>query len=142
MAKNTFNESVVSLVKGMDTFLSTKTVVGEPVNVGDTLIIPLIDVSFGVGAGAWGQDRKDSAGGGMGGKMSPNAVLVVKDGSVRVIPVHSTDPVSKIIDFAPEIISRITGSGKLEPEVQETVDNIVNSEKKSKEPEGADGQTS
>lgn len=128
MANNTFNESVASLVKGMDTFLSTKTVVGEPINVGDTMIIPLVDVSFGVGAGAWGQERKDSAGGGMGGKLSPNAVLVVKDGSVRVVPVHSTDPVSKIIDFAPDIISRFTGSGKLEPEVQEKVDDIVNSE--------------
>ena len=49
--KNDFNETVASLFKGMDSFLSAKTVVGEAVHVNDTIILPLVDVSFGVGAG-------------------------------------------------------------------------------------------
>lgn len=57
----------------MDNFLTTKTVVGEAIHVNDTLILPLVDVSFGVGAGAWSQEHKNSAGGGMGGKMTPSA---------------------------------------------------------------------
>ena len=39
------------LMNGMSSFLSTKTVVGEPVRFGDTIILPLVDVSFGMGAG-------------------------------------------------------------------------------------------
>ena len=52
MEKNNeiFNETVGSLFKGMDSFLSTKTVVGEAIHIGDTIILPLVDVTFGVAA--------------------------------------------------------------------------------------------
>ena len=63
MSDHTFNETVESIFKGMDNFLTTKTVVGEAIHVNDTLILPLVDVSFGVGAGAWSQEHKNSAGG-------------------------------------------------------------------------------
>ena len=46
MSQNSFNESVSAMFKGMDGIMSTKTVVGEPIHVDDTIIIPLADVSF------------------------------------------------------------------------------------------------
>ena len=78
MEKNNeiFNETVGSLFKGMDSFLSTKTVVGEAIHIGDTIILPLVDVTFGVAAGAFRStdSRRNNSGGGMGGKMRPSAV--------------------------------------------------------------------
>ena len=54
MADNNFNETVESLFKGMDSFLTTKTVVGEAIKFDDgTIVLPLVDVSFGVAAGAF-----------------------------------------------------------------------------------------
>ena len=44
--KNTFQTTVESLMKGMDSFVSSKTVVGEPIQVGETIILPLVDVSL------------------------------------------------------------------------------------------------
>ena len=65
MAENNFTGVIESLMKGMNTVLSTKTVVGEPTKLpDDTVIVPLVDVSFGVGAGASVGDKKN---GGMGG---------------------------------------------------------------------------
>ncbi len=61
---NNFNGVIDSLMKGMNTVLATKTVVGEATKVGDTIILPLVDVSFGVGAGANSAERKNGAGGG------------------------------------------------------------------------------
>ena len=58
MAENNLQETVSSLFKGMDSFISAKTVVGDAVTVKDTIILPLVDVSFGVGAGAFAGDRK------------------------------------------------------------------------------------
>ncbi len=52
MSDNAFNATVESLFKGMDSFITTKTVVGEAIHIGDTIILPLVDVSFGVAAGA------------------------------------------------------------------------------------------
>ena len=51
--ENNFKDTVNSLFKGLDAFISAKTVVGEAIHVGDTIILPLVDVSFGVGAGAF-----------------------------------------------------------------------------------------
>ena len=48
MADNSFNNTVESLFKGMDSFITTKTVVGDAIHIGDTIILPLVDVSFGV----------------------------------------------------------------------------------------------
>ena len=55
MADNSFNNTVESLFKGMDSFITTKTVVGDAIHIGDTIILPLVDVSFGVAAGAFSQ---------------------------------------------------------------------------------------
>lgn len=105
-----FNQTVGSLFKGMDAMLTTKTVVGEPTQVGDTIILPLVDVNFGVAAGAFSKEgNKNSAGGGMGGKMSPSAVLVIQNGKAKMVSVKNEDTVSKIIDMVPEVVDKIAG---------------------------------
>ena len=79
MADNSFNNTVESLFKGMDSFITTKTVVGDAIHIGDTIILPLVDVSFGVAAGAFSQEKKNNGAGGMGGKINPSAVLVIQN---------------------------------------------------------------
>ena len=102
------NDVVGSLLQGMDTFLSSKTVVGEPVKVGDITLIPLIDVSFGIAAGTGTNDKKTADRGGMGGRMTPFAVIMVKDGKTRLINVKNQDAVTKILDLVPELVGRFT----------------------------------
>ncbi|MDD6233910.1 MAG: GerW family sporulation protein [Lachnospiraceae bacterium] len=128
MADNKFDTTVSSLFKGMDGFLSAKTVVGEPVTVNDTIILPLVDVSFGVAAGAGSNDNKNKAAGGMGGKMSPSAVLVIHDGITRLVNVKNQDSVSKIIDMIPDIIDKIKSfkDGKKDPDIEKAVDDAIN----------------
>ena len=128
MADNKFDTTVSSLFKGMDGFLSAKTVVGEPVTVNDTIILPLVDVSFGVAAGAGTNDNKNKAAGGMGGKMSPSAVLVIHDGITRLVNVKNQDSVSKIIDMIPDIIDKIKSfkDGKKDPDIEKAVDDVIN----------------
>lgn len=108
--KENFQGVVESLLKGMDTVLSTKTVVGEATQVGDTIILPLVDVSFGVGAGAGNNSQKGSASGagGLGGKMTPSAVLVIKDGYTKLVNVKNQDAVTKILDMLPDIVEKFT----------------------------------
>ena len=128
MADNKFDTTVSSLFKGMDGFLSAKTVVGEPVTVNDTIILPLVDVSFGVAAGAGNNDNKNKAAGGLGGKMSPSAVLVIHDGITRLVNVKNQDSVSKIIDMIPDIIDKIKSfkDGKKDPDIEKAVDDAIN----------------
>lgn len=108
MQENNFDKTVGSLFNGMTNFMTTKTVVGEAVHIGDTIILPLVDVSFGMGAGSKADGSKNSASGGMGGKMSPSAVLVINNGVSRIINIKNQDTVSKIVDMAPDLIARFT----------------------------------
>ena len=43
---NQFKETVDALFKGMNGVVSSKTVVGDAIHIGDTIILPLVDVSF------------------------------------------------------------------------------------------------
>ena len=104
-----YNSVVDSLLKGMGNLMSTHTVVGEPTTVGDAMILPLVDVSFGLGAGAGKGAKKDSSSGGFGAKMSPSAVLIIQNGHTRLVSVKGQDAVSRIIDMVPEVVNRFTG---------------------------------
>ena len=129
--KNDFNETVASLFKSMDSFLSAKTVVGEAVHVNDTIILPLVDVSFGVGAGAFAGDKKNNAGGGMGGKMSPSAVLVIQNGATKLVNIKNQDTVTKILDMVPDVVDRITGKFgdvKMDDDIDEAISDVTDEE--------------
>lgn len=107
MAEGKFNETVEALFKGMDNFITTKTVVGDAVKFDDgTIVLPLVDVSFGVGAGAFQKDGKNNAGGGLGGKITPSSVLVIQNGYTRLVNVKNQDMVTKIIDMVPDVIDK------------------------------------
>ena len=106
MAENNFTGVIESLMKGMNAVLGTKTVVGDATQIGDTIILPLVDVSFGVGAGAGADDKKN--GGGFGAKMSPSAVLVIKNGSTKLLNVMNQDTVTKVLDLIPDIVDKFT----------------------------------
>ena len=126
--ENQFQGVVESLLKGMDTVLSTKTVVGEATQIGDTIILPLVDVTFGVGAGAGSNAEKNSASGagGLGGKMTPSAVLVIKNGSTKLVNIKNQDTITKLLDMVPDVVDRFTS--KDEKLTEEDVADILDAE--------------
>ena len=122
MQNNNFSGIVESLLKGMDTVLSTKTVVGEATKIGDTIILPLVDVTFGVGAGAGTNDKKSAGSGGLGGKISPSAVLVIKDGYTKLVNVKNQDVMTKVLDMVPDLVDKFTAKKGGELKDEEVVD--------------------
>ena len=136
--ENQFQGVVESLLRGMDTVLSTKTVVGEATQVGDTIILPLVDVSFGIGAGAGagssnGKNTSTGAGG-MGGKMTPSAVIVIKDGITKLVNIKQQDAVTKVLDMIPDLVDRfMKPQDKDEMSDDEVVDIAFPDEKEKQE---------
>lgn len=131
MGDNNFNSTVESLFKGMDSFITTKTVVGDAVKFDDgTIILPLVDVSFGVGAGAFVKENsRNNAGGGMGGRMTPSAVLVIKDGSAKLVNVKNQDSITKILDMVPDFLNKFKKDKdkSSEEDVTDKVNDVLNS---------------
>lgn len=109
--KNGFNQVLESLMEGAQGVLTSRTVVGEPIRIDDTIIIPLSDVSIGVGAGSNGADRKDNGMGGFSAKMTPTAVLVIKNNITKVVNIQDQTSLTHIMDMIPEVIDKIRARG-------------------------------
>ena len=129
---NSFEKTVESLFKGMDSFITTKTVVGDAIHIGDTIILPLVDVSFGVGAGAFSGEKKNNGGGGMGGKISPSSILVMQNGTTKLVNVKNQDAVTKVLDMVPDIINKFT-SGKQETPVADAMEAEIKKQEAAEE---------
>jgi len=124
MADNNFQNTVEALFKGMDSFITTKTVVGEAMSIGDTIILPLVDVSFGVAAGAFAENAKNNGGGGMGGKISPSAVLVINKNGTKLVNVKNQDAITKILDMVPDVVNKFTKDDS--SDTDQVVEDIIN----------------
>lgn len=99
-----FNESVEVLFRKVDDLVSAKTVVGDAIHMGELTLLPLIEVAVGAGAGA---KEGVNAAGGMGARITPSAVLVIRPDGVQLINVKNQDAVSKLIDMAPGVVSKL-----------------------------------
>lgn len=126
MANMNVEGTLSTLFNGMDGFVSTKSVVGEPIYAGDSIIIPLLDVNFGMAAGAFNKQEGNNAAGGIGAKLSPSAVLVVSNGQTRLVNIKNQDAITKAMDMAPEIVDKIIGLFKRDKtEEEEAVEKAV-----------------
>lgn len=136
--QNKVGQEVSELMNQLENFITTKTVVGEPMHIGDTILVPLVDVSFGVAAGSTASNkfterRKErerkvegdqGAGvGGIGAKIEPSAMLVIQNGTTQLINIREQDSVTKIIDMipgiinkAPDFVSKFTNHGSVSAE--------------------------
>lgn len=129
MAENKFNSTVAALFSGMDSVISSKTVVGDAIHIGDTIILPLVDVSFAVGAGAYNEEKKEKGAGGLGGKISPSAVLVIQNGRTKLVNIKNQDTITKLLDMIPDVMDRV--SEKKEKKVTEKdVDEMLDQAEK------------
>ena len=116
MSKNLPNmlESTISKISEM---LDANTVVGDPIVCENITIIPISKVSLGLGGA--GADyvsknpnkQENPFGGGVaaGVKVTPVAFLVIKEGSVRVLPVAApaNTTVDRLVEMLPDTLDKI-----------------------------------
>ena len=94
----------------------SNTIIGEPIVVDGATILPVSKVTFGFAGGGsdfGAKTTKELFGGGTGAGVSvtPVAFLIVKDGSVRLLPVAppAGDSVGRVVDLVPEMFEKVTG---------------------------------
>ena len=107
--RNNISTVVKSLMDGAEGILTSKTVVGAPVRIGEQISIPLSDVSIGCGAGSNGTDHKDKGAGGFSAKMTPTAVMIIKDGQTKVVNIKDQTAITKLVDMIPDVIDKVKG---------------------------------
>jgi uncharacterized spore protein YtfJ len=112
-------EDIENMVKTtlsqIEKVLSSKTVVGEPITIGETTLIPLLSMGFGFGAAGGGKvDAKqpgEGVKGGTGGAggMRPIAVIVIDKDGVRIEPIKSSvaAAIEKLGEKVPGVVEKI-----------------------------------
>ena len=102
---------VKTLMDELKQIVKTETVVGEAIEAGDSVIIPVSKISFGFGAGGGGGESGDEKGkgGGAGGGASvePVAFVVITEGKVQVMSVKKELTFSKIVELVPELVGKL-----------------------------------
>lgn len=128
MSENNFDSTMAALFKGMDGFITSKTVVGDAIHFDDgTTLLPLVDVSFGAGAGAFKNEgkKKNNGVGAMSGKITPSSVLVIKDGTVRLVNIKNQDTITKLLDLIPDLTEKFSAMlGKKSKEKAEKAEEV------------------
>ena len=98
--------------------VNANSVIGEPITTADGVtIIPVSKVSVGFGGGGSDFASKNATagelpfGGGVGAgvKVTPIAFLIVKDGSVRMLPVATpaNTTVDRLVELVPDTLDKI-----------------------------------
>ncbi len=127
MAGESTKDILETLLDKLSGIAATKTVVGDPVTVGDKIIVPVVKVTLGVGAGSGGANAKaDNAGaaGGSGG----GAGLAIAPVAFIVIDGHNIH----LFGTKPSVLDNLTA--KL-PDMVNTVVNAIPKFKKATEGE-------
>lgn len=104
-------ENTISKIREM---VDVNSVIGNPITTPDGVtIIPVSKVSVGFGGGGsdYAKSAKDAFGGGAGGgvKVTPICFLIVKDGSVRMMPVAApaSTTADRIVEMVPDTLDKI-----------------------------------
>ncbi|MFW6135021.1 MAG: GerW family sporulation protein [Elusimicrobiota bacterium] len=106
------NKELGSLFEKLQEFLTSRTIIGKEIQVGDTTLIPVIELTFGMGSGSsGGMDEKKQQGSGegvgFGAKARPSAVIVIQKGQVELLPLGKPGALEKIMEKIPDIMDRI-----------------------------------
>lgn len=128
--KNPLNELLQDSMAKVREMVDTNTIVGQPIQTPDGVtLIPISRVSFGFGGGgtAFGNKKEPAAdpnlGSAMGAgvKVEPVAFLIIKDGTVRVMPVAvpAVTTVDRIVEMVPDVVDKVSGFIKKKTEEPE-----------------------
>lgn len=111
------NEVLQNTMSKIREMVDANTVVGQPIETRDGVtLIPVSHLSFGFATG--GSDfgktpnvsKNFGGGAGAGVNVTPVAFLIVKDGSVRILPVAppAKDTGGRVVELIPEMFDKVT----------------------------------
>ena len=117
--KNPLSELIHTTLESISAMADANTIIGAPIQVDGVTLIPVSRLSLGVAGGGTefstkkqpGADNSFGGGSGASVKLEPVAFLLVRDGSVKLIPVTppAATTVDRVIETVPDVMDRVTG---------------------------------
>ena len=144
---NSIIDSVRLALNEVKNAADVQTVIGDPITIGETTLIPVSKISIGVGlgGGTYGKDVPNNAGGGGTGlTVSPVAFIVIdKNGETKLLNINSVEAsapsgkisgtvseIDKALDNVPGIITKVKGI--FSKKKQDAADDAVTEDSENK----------
>ena len=113
MENSNVKENLEVLFEKFKNMIKVETVVGEAVQIGDTTLVPFVDVTFGFGTGTnhnTANKNHECGGGGGGAKMEPSAILVIKGERIELFNIKGnpySSSFERLIGLVPDLVSKL-----------------------------------
>lgn len=116
-------EDLKHLGEQLEHLISSKTVIGEPIAVGEVTLVPVIKANFGFGMGGGNSDgvkRGGVSGGGGGANILPIAMIVVKGSEVSLLPLDKQESgtLGPLLEKLPQLYEKVVAMRKGKSEEQ------------------------
>lgn len=110
--KSGLSEVMNTMIEKVREMVDQNTVVGAPIVTPDGItLIPISRVSIGLGSGGteYGSENHFAGGGGAGVKVDPVSFIIVKEGSVRIMPVAipAARTVDRVLEMVPTMVEKV-----------------------------------
>lgn len=134
MENSTFSQNMDTVFNDLHNFVKTDSVLGTPVPVGDKTLIPIMSVTLGYGNADMPQKSQSSQSssntgiGGLGAKISAEAIVVVDKDNVNMLNVNDSTNMNQLINKIPETISNITQNMSQKSQGQQSQQNQQNNQ--------------
>lgn len=137
---------MITAMNSIQDMIDVNTIIGEPIELNNSSIIPISKVSFGFAAGGsefkgetleeYTKREKEEqiqyklpfgGGAGAGVTINPVAFLVVQEGTIKLLPIEHVSCTDKILDYIPDIIEKASAMiGKCIDNKSQKTQNIIN----------------
>ena len=114
MDNSNIKNNLEQIFESFREMIKVETVVGQAVHIGDAILVPFVDVTFGFGTGGLNgktDNGRDSIGSCGGARLEPAAILVIKGDRVEMFSIkkggYQASAFEKLIAMAPEIIDKM-----------------------------------
>lgn len=117
MNENTsFTNNMNTLFTDLHDFVSTDTVLGNPLSVGNKTLVPVMSVTMGYGSTGMSTKLQNSgsnnannatSGVGLGARVTTSAVVVIENDSVSMLPVNEKSNMEQLMNKLPEAVSSL-----------------------------------
>ena len=90
MDNSNIKNNLEQIFESFREMIKVETVVGQAVHIGDAILVPFVDVTFGFGTGGLNgktDNGRDSIGSGGGARLEPAAILVIKGDRVEMFSI-------------------------------------------------------
>lgn len=102
-------ESLEFVLNKVREHIKTETIIGEPIKIAGITLLPIIEMSVAIGCNGVRPDQRfDTGAAGIGGKVCVTAILEIKDGITRLIPIKSDMDMKKLLGLFPDILDTAT----------------------------------